>query len=65
MCHIMHRVVINNETIFKSCVEKLRTVLKTIRLSSRMRVDFKKIQILLGMPKHETKEITELDVENS
>lgn len=60
----MHRAVIDSESIFKPKVEKLRAMLKAIRLSSRMRADFKKVQVLLRAREHETKEVPGLDVEN-
>ncbi|BBN10420.1 hypothetical protein Mp_5g03430 [Marchantia polymorpha subsp. ruderalis] len=50
VCHIMHRVVIDSEAIFKPKVEKLRAMLKAI--------------FLLGAREHETKEVPGLDVEN-
>lgn len=60
----MHCDVIENETNFKAKVEKLCSMLKSIRLSFQMRVDFKKVQVLLGALEHETNEVTRLDVNN-
>lgn len=45
-------------------MEKLCAMLKMIRLSSRMRVDFKKIQVLLEVREHKTKSILGLDLKN-
>lgn len=60
----MHQAVIDNEAISKPKVKKLRAMLKTIRLSSRMRAYFKKVQIFLGAREHNTKEVPRLDMEN-
>ncbi|BBN09871.1 hypothetical protein Mp_4g23400 [Marchantia polymorpha subsp. ruderalis] len=65
VCHIMHRAVIDSKAIFKPKVEKLRAMLKAIRLSSRMCANIKKVQVLLGAQEHERKDVPGLDVKNS
>jgi hypothetical protein len=48
----------------KPKLEKLRTMIKTIRLSPKLRAGFKNIQVRLGKKESETKEVPGLNVEN-
>jgi hypothetical protein len=48
----------------KPKLEKLRTMIKTIRLSPKLKAGFKNVQVRLGKKESETKEVPGLDVEN-
>ncbi|KAH8932110.1 hypothetical protein BDL97_19G056000 [Sphagnum fallax] len=64
VCHIIHQVVVDSEVFIKPKLEKLRTMIKTIRLSLKLRAGFKNVQVRLGKKESETKEVPGLDVEN-
>ncbi|KAH8959691.1 hypothetical protein BDL97_06G090300 [Sphagnum fallax] len=64
VCHIIHRAVVDSEMFIKPKLEKLRTMIKTIRLSPKLRAGFQNVQVRLGKKESETKEVPRLDVEN-
>ena len=62
VCHIINRAVIDSKKDMDVEVEKLRKMIKTVRLTPAMREEFKNIQVKLGWQTF--KEVPSLDVEN-
>ena len=48
VCHIINRAVKDCEAIVKPVVEKIRSLLKMIRVSGALRTAFRDVQVLLG-----------------
>lgn len=61
VCHIINRAVKDCEIIVKPVVEKIRSLLKMIRVSAVLRVAFREIQVLLG--RRNIVDVSSLDVE--
>ncbi|OAE27781.1 hypothetical protein AXG93_2167s1100 [Marchantia polymorpha subsp. ruderalis] len=62
VCHIINRAVEDCGTIVKPVVEKIRSLLKMIRVSAVLRVTFREIQVLLG--RRNIVDVPGLDVES-
>lgn len=63
ICHIMNRAVKDCEDVFAPQVEKLRELLKKIRATTKLREQFKPLQIALGIEEKATCDVPSLDVE--
>jgi hypothetical protein len=63
VCHIMNRAVTDCAKLITKEVSKVRTTLKVVRNCARMRLEFKKIQVRLGIADAKIVDVPSLDVE--